>query len=180
MIKFLWILFFLSFAQFSWSQSDFVEKGHTGFEIDIGQAFVEGKNPFLAYAGGSIDGKLDIGVSLASVSSNSLYSFGGAFHFGGEKKDMGIALGAEYVVYPKDKNYFLLGPSFYGRSLIGSVILVPNISFEIATTAEFNFIGGLGLSIYTGGKAGFVMRPQFVFAPEQSYFGLSIGLLSHS
>jgi hypothetical protein len=179
-MKFLWFLFFLSFAQLSWSQSDFVEKGHSGFEIDIGQAFVEGTNPFLAYVGGSIDGKLDLGVSLASLSSNSLYVFGGAFHFGGEKKDMGIALGAGYVVYPKVENYFVIGPSFYGRSMIGGVILIPNISFEIATTAEFNFISGVGLSIYTGGRAGFVMGPQFVFAPEQSYFSLSIGLLTHS
>ncbi len=180
MIRFYCFLVFFLLARFVLSQSDFVEKGHNGFEINIGQAFVEGKNPFLAYLGGSINGKLDLGAGLANSSENNLFALSSAYHIGGEKKDLGIAIGAGYIVYPTAKNYFVLGPSFYAKDNAGNLILIPNINFQIATTAEFNFISSAGLSIFTNGSAGLVVRPQFVFGPEQSYFSIVIGLLAHS
>jgi len=167
-------------VQIAWSQSDFVEKGQNGIEINIGQIFVEGKNPFVASIGGSINGKLDIGAGLGSANAEKLYSISTAFHFGGENKDLGIALGGGYVIFPGGDNYFAFGPSFYARSLVGNVILVPNFGIQLATTPDFDFFSNVGLSIYTGGHAGLVIRPQFVFGEQQSYFAIALGILARS
>jgi hypothetical protein len=169
-----------TFAEIAWSQSDFVEKGQNGIELTIGQIFVAGKNPFLASIGGSINGKLDIGAGLASANAEKLYTISTAYHIGGENNDFGIALGGGYVIFPEEKNYFVFGPSFYARSLAGNVILVPTFGIQLATTPDFDFFSNVGLGIYTGGNAGLVILPQFVFGEQQSYFSIALGILARS
>lgn len=92
------------------SQSEVVPKGQNGFEMNYGMGFIEGKNLQLAYIGGSVNGKIDLGVGLASINPNPSYIFGGAYHIGGETDQAGLALSGGYVLFPAVDNYFVFSP----------------------------------------------------------------------
>jgi len=162
------------------AQSDAVQKGHNGIETSIGQAFLPGKNPLLVNLSGSINGKLDLSVGIASLSPNTQYVFGSEIHFGGNPNDMGASLGAAYVVSKEVKNYFLLGPTVYANQNIGGILLIPTFGFHVATTEVFDFAGNIGLGFFTKGNVGLSIRPQFVFTTNDTYFTITIGLLAQS
>jgi len=167
-------------AQHLLSQSEVVSKGQNGFEMNAGLGFLEGKNLKLAYIGTSVNGKIDLGVGIASISPNPSYIFGGAYHIGGETNKAGLALGAGYVLFPSVENYFVFGPTFYANQDVGDITLVPSISVEIATLEDVKYAGAFGLGLFTKGQVGLAFRPYFVFSPEQSYISLSLGLIARA
>ncbi len=142
--------------------------------------FIEGKNLQLAYIGSSVNGKLDLGVGLASISPNTSYIFGGAYHIGGETNKAGLALGVGYVVYPIFENHFVFGPTFYANQDIGGITLIPSISVEIATLDEVRYAGAFGMGIFTKDQVALAFRPYLIFSSEQSYMSLSVGIIARA
>jgi len=174
------VIIFLFCTQHLLSQSEVVPKGQNGFEMDYGMGFIEGKNLQLAYIGGSINGKIDLGVGLASIPPNPSYIFGGAYHIGGETDQAGLALSAGYVIFPSVDNYFVFGTGFYANEDIGGITLVPSVNVEFATQNTITYAGAFGMGIFTKGQVVMALRPSFVFSPERSYISLTIGILARS